>query len=197
MRRLAVLASLCMLLVILGRPAVAAPTPRVVASFGAAVGSPGEGVAGKVAAGVVHVFPNAGATSNLDLLGSTMLMRSMWPGEVPAANDRFGESVAVGDLNGDNLTDLAIGAPGAAGGSGRVYVAYRLADGSFDPGVLSHVHRQGAGGLVGTSEPGDRFGATVHIGYTSGGDGWLAIGAPGEDIGAANGAGAVTIVPAI
>jgi hypothetical protein len=185
--------AVCSLLSTTGVDAVG--TPRFPDEpLGAAIGSPGETVSGKANAGVVHVFPHAGSTFNLDLLGSTMLTRSMWPGEAPAANDRFGESVAVGDLNGDGLTDVAIGAPGVAGGSGRVYVAYRLADGSFDPAVLSDVHRQGAGAIVGTSEAGDRFGAAVHVGRTSGGDAWLAIGAPGEDISAANGAGAVTIV---
>jgi hypothetical protein len=122
-----------------------------------------------------------------------MLTRSMW-GEPTVANDRFGASVAVGDLNGDDLSDVAIGAPGVDGGSGRVYVAYRLVNGSFDPGILSAVYRQGTGDIPGSNEPGDSFGATVLISATSGGQAWLAIGAPGEDIGSANAAGAVTVV---
>src|SRR5262245_3983954 len=103
----------------------AARVPRVDPGtpLGAAIGSPGETVSGKANAGVVHVFRNNGALSTLDSSTSLMLTRSMWFGESTAANDRFGESVAVGDLNGDNLSDVAIGAPGA-GGTGRVYVAY-------------------------------------------------------------------------
>jgi hypothetical protein len=195
MRRLALLVSLTLLLGIAALPVPASGAPRVgptISSVGLAVGSPGETVSGKAAAGVVHVIGNGILPGTLDPAESVMLTRSMWGG-TPAANDRFGASVAVADLNDDNLSDIAIGAPGA-GGSGRVYVAYRLQDGTFDPGTLSAVYRQGAGNIPGTSEPGDNFGAVVHIGHTSGGQAWLAIGAPGEDIGAANGAGAVTII---
>lgn len=195
MRRLAVLASLTMLLGVFAVPADVGAAPRIpppINPVGTAVGSPGEGVSGKAAAGVVHVIGNGVQPWTLDPAESVMLTRSMW-GEAPAANDRFGASVAVGDLNDDNLSDVAIGAPGA-GGSGRVYVAYRLGDGTFAPGTLSAVWRQGANNIPGASEAGDGFGSTVHIGHTSGGQAWIAIGAPGEDIGSANGAGAVTVI---
>ena len=42
---------------------------------------------------------------------------------------------------------------------------------------------------------GDSFGEALAIGYTSAGEAWLAIGAPGEDIGPAQDAGNVTVVP--
>jgi len=40
------------------------------------------------------------------------------------AGDRFGFHVAAADLDGDGLDDLVVGATGAAGGAGRVHIAY-------------------------------------------------------------------------
>jgi hypothetical protein len=54
--------------------------------------------------------------------------------------------------------------------------------------------RQGFGGVQGSAEPGDRFGAALSFGRRISGQPWLAIGAPGESIGMARGAGAVHIL---
>lgn len=45
-------------------------------------------------------------------------------------NDRFGVTVAAGDLNGDGFSDAVIGAPGL--GTGQVFVVYGSADGVSD-----------------------------------------------------------------
>ncbi len=42
-----------------------------------------------------------------------------------AERDNIQNVIGVGDFNGDGRNDFAVGAPGAGGGQGRVYVAYR------------------------------------------------------------------------
>jgi hypothetical protein len=192
--------SLCLSLAVLGSLLVGPVSgatvraPRDLFNVGAVVGSPGEAVGTMADAGAVHVFRHESPHPTLEASSSLLITRRTLGG-TPQAGDRFGEAVALGDLNDDNLSDLVIGAPGADAGAGRVYVLLRqFPSGDFDlddPVVL----RQGVGGLTGSSESGDHFGAAVHVDYRSGGQGWLAIGAPGEDIGGANGAGAITIVP--
>jgi FG-GAP repeat len=99
-------------------------------------------------------------------------------------------------FDGDGIGDLAVGAPGegvgAAGGAGAVQVLYG-ANGAMTS--TGQTFRQGAGGVPGSSEAGDGFGAAVAQGDFNG-DGHfdLAVGAPGEDIGAVAAAGAVTVL---
>jgi hypothetical protein len=81
------------------------------------VGAPGEPVSGTNRAGNVYIFP---ATP-----GTTFIRRLSDP--APGLFARFGSSVlSIGDLNGDHVSDLALGSPGA----GRVLL-FSSADGSF------------------------------------------------------------------
>ncbi|MDX2033621.1 MAG: Ig-like domain-containing protein [Blastocatellia bacterium] len=98
--------------------------------------------------------------------------------------DLLGTSVAVGDLNGDGIGDLAIGAPGAnAPGtdSGRVYVFY----GKTTLGGIVDLSPQKADlELIGEAD-GDRFGTSLAIGDLNGdGKNDLLIGAPLANSGA-------------
>jgi hypothetical protein len=45
-----------------------------------------------------------------------------WPSNENETNDRFGEVLAVGDFNGDNKDDLAVGTPGEGNERGAVYL---------------------------------------------------------------------------
>jgi len=99
-----------------------------------AIGAPGEDIsaAGSQAAvsnaGAVHVL--YGSSSRLTATNS-----QLWDENntgvtcsTAATGDRFGTALAAGLMNGDRLSDLAIGAPGAtvnsATGAGRVQVLY-------------------------------------------------------------------------
>ncbi len=113
------------------------------------------------------------------------------------AGDRITNIVGIDDYNGDSRDDLAIGAPDANGGQGRVYIGYRrdpsiegdyvlekLARNPSDPGRLD--------GLLIKTTATDALGSSLATGFDFNNDGVsdLAIGSPT----AAGGAGEVLIL---
>jgi hypothetical protein len=96
--------------------------------------------------------------------------------------DRFGSSVAVGDVNNDGCADVAVGAPGRQG-SGRAYILHGSPTGLKTTGVIA---------LPGGGGSGDRFGASVALAQRTGTELTdLYVGAPGRDVGSVKDAGAV------
>jgi hypothetical protein len=119
------------------------------------------------------------------------------PGGARAAPATPAQRAVPGDLSGDGFADLAVGVPGEDLGAfddngGAVQVLYGSA-GGLEPGGELFV--QGRGGVGGTREPDDQFGAALAKGDFNG-DGLadLAVGVPGENVGAAGNAGAVTVL---
>ncbi len=97
------------------------------------------------------------------------------------------------DFNGDGIEDMAVGVPGENSGAGAVNVFYGSSSGPSLTG--DKFYRQGINGVLGTSEKGDEFGATLAYGDFNG-DGYddLAIGAPGEKLGGKNNSGSVNVL---
>ncbi|MGW0863926.1 FG-GAP repeat protein [Streptomyces sp. NPDC002611] len=105
------------------------------------------------------------------------------------AGDALGTSVALRDVDGDGVLDVLAGAPGedlTVDGSARADagagLVLRLTTGLTV--ASAHALNQGAGGISGAAEAGDRFGADVAAGdFTGTSSTGLAIGAPGENSG--------------
>jgi len=103
----------------------------------------------------------------------------------PAAGAVLQVTIPAPDFDNDGFADLAVGAPGedvgAATDAGAVNVLYGSAGGLGGGQVLT----QGAGGVPGASESFDRFGTALATGdFNADSFADLAVGAPGEDLGA-------------
>ncbi|MFN0124480.1 MAG: Ig-like domain-containing protein [Blastocatellia bacterium] len=96
------------------------------------------------------------------------------------SGDALGSSIAVGDLDGDGVADLAMGAPFANGAGfdhGRVYIFF----GRLQNGIIDLQFTNANLTLTGENA-GDWFGASLAIADVNGnGIGDLLIGAPGAD----------------
>ena len=132
--------------------------------------------------GNVHVlFMNANGT----VKASQRIGNGIGGGPALSNGDYFGHSVAaIGDLNGDGVTDLAVGASkDDTGGyiNGAVYVLFMNTNGTVQ-GSQKIATGVGGGPALATS---DRFGAALaSIGDLDGdGVGDLAVGATGDDTG--------------
>jgi hypothetical protein len=119
-----------------------------------------------------------------------------WLNYDPKENDDFGAALAWGDFNADGRSDLAVGIPcrdtNGVWNSGAVRVYYGSSTGITGAGA--QIFDQGTG--VGDDpEPGDHFGTALAAGDFDG-DGYadLAVGAPDEDLTAAQNGGVVHVL---
>ena len=163
------------------------------------VGAPGQNIEGATAAGAIYVSWG----SETGLTGFQRLAQSSPEvGNNSEANDRFGSSLSIGDINADGYADVVVGTPGESVGSsgadtGAVYVLYGSADGLQGASAprAAHVVTQGMLHLGLTA--GNQFGYAVLLhDVDSDGHDDLVVGAPFEDQVGTN-AGVAYWIPAI
>lgn len=202
-----VLALVAALLVapVLGRPRPAAANPVPAGGLAGdfdgdgeadlAIGVPGWRAGSEADAGAVEVL--YGSAAGLSTDGNRLWGQGSpgVPGD-PGTGDRMGAAVAVGDFDGDSISDLAVGIPGdAVGGraAGSVLVLYGSLSGLTT--ARAHLWSQDDPTIVGVAEAGDAFGSALAAGDFDG-DGFadLAVGVPGENPGTAPGAGVVNVL---
>ncbi|MGQ9582586.1 MAG: PKD domain-containing protein [Thermoplasmatota archaeon] len=133
------------------------------------VGAP-QSDAGGADAGSVYIFygPIDSSTGEISAGAADAVITGMAPGAL------FGQSISArGDINGDSVDDVVVGAPGHMSGRGAAFV--------FFGGELDSRSAEAANATLLGSEPGQALGRSVSIAGDLNGDGIddLALGAPG------------------
>jgi hypothetical protein len=177
-----------------------------------AVGVPHEDVARLDAsvhadAGLVHIIYGSAAgltaTGNVFVVQQRTVGLGVTPDDLVEAGDWFGFSLATGDYNGDGIDDLAIGSPGedigGEGGGSKIEagaVGIVLGSGSGITATGAQFFDQDSLPAPVVAEAGDHFGWSLAAADFTSADGIddLAVGIPGEDVGAVVDAGMIQVL---
>ena len=140
---------------------------------------------------------------------TVVAMLVCWPlvaraaGSQPERRTATGDAAAAAavsveaDFDNDGFADLAVGVPREGVGTAELAGAVNVLDGSANglTGAGSQLLFQGGGGVSDAAEPFDFFGNALAAGdFDNNGFIDLAVGVPGEDIGAIADAGAVNVL---
>jgi hypothetical protein len=153
-----------------------------------AIGVPFEDVGTASDAGAVHVLYGSAAG-----LQATSPDDQLWSQDSPNVEDstepgdRFGGSLASGDLNGDGFADLVVGVPledvVSVADAGAVHVLYGSAAGLQATSPDDQLWSQDSPNVEDSGEQGDQFGFSVATGdFNNDSFDDVAVGAPKEDV---------------
>jgi hypothetical protein len=167
-----------------------------------AIGVPFENLPEETSAGAVHIIYSSD-DGVLTSIGNQFITQDTAGVEGDADfSDQFGRSLAVGNFNGDDYDDLAIGVPyedfesSSITDAGVVNVIYGSSSGLDPDGdVVDQMWHQDRLDIIDHVETGDWFGYALASGdFDSDGYDDLAIGAPGESSDTKTGIGVVHII---
>jgi hypothetical protein len=146
-----------------------------------------------------HSLSRSGPLAALALATATIVPSSLaFAGAAGASTAAPAAPRVQADFNGDDLPDLAVGAPGESVGTveeaGAVNVLYSTGTAGLS-GTASQLITQDTTGVGSDAEAGDHFGLALAVGDLNG-DGFddLAVGAPDEVVGSLAMAGAVNVL---
>lgn len=158
---------------------------------GILIGVPGEDVAGKADAGMGHVLTINTGSEAVDEGVSTFDQADL--GGTVEAGDELGYSVAAFGGRNENPVTFAFGAPGENNDGG---VVNRIDTTQLPSSGVQE--RQGARGVPGTLQAGDRFGEVIrfanYLPVEDDDDFYLYVGVPGDRVSGHAAAGSVTAV---
>jgi hypothetical protein len=131
------------------------------------VGVPGKDIGGATSAGAIHIF--YGGSAGLSGAAEATLHRgSIGMDGTYAAHDGFGRELEVGDFNGDDYDDIAVGTKriiDGLEGAGDVHIIYGSPIGLDPAGTPDdRVLVPGSGGFAGAPSAYDYFGASLAAG---------------------------------
>ena len=144
--------------------------------------------------GSVSVVRSDGSNLNANFT-QTLTQDSEYVTGSDEQGDLFGYTLSAGDITGDGVDDLLVGAPGEAIGTRKGAGAVTLLKGEIGDGLTgwqSQTYNQDSPNVAGTAESGDEFGLGVAIIDNGSGTLEAAVGAAFETVGSFTDNGAVT-----